>query len=466
MSYTGKPTQQQEEEHTSPTENDEAAKVHFVHQDEPMLQPTSEEKLHHILQIPSNIWGPGGWRFLEQFFQWGETFHETNIQADYAVRRLYYVHHFLPGKGCKVKLGAYIRGEETSPKPGEDRGKWLWMLHNSINERLGKPFYDERAAQKNWFKLTFDRPRFSDWDRMRMLRFLATMRYESYYSQDYGVGNPSDLVASGPADWMSSFNHIFSSQTLPADASTLVTNVAFYQMRCLLVIAVVQKRTATTEWDIHTRVVVYDAIRDEIMSVQHDHYEFKALYFHPNDESHLVELVHSTNPDQRLYVQTASFSNGKEPLMRTILGQDMLIPPNHLDDPGNGFKLDLTQRTNVLGLKLGEQKHLNNGTMMMMGSEASNELHFTVNDPLLSQTAGSSAWAYIVVKTNGPSKIQYLLDDELMLPHIIVYHRNAQRFDLILLPCKKSNYESNASTGSREKSVETQVKDVLSQMTS
>jgi hypothetical protein len=451
----------------------------FTHTNEPLIQPSSEQKLQHVLQIPSNIWGPGGWKYLEQFFQWGESFPGGDntgdassksssplvLSDDQAIRRLYYVHHFLPGKGCKVKLGAYIRDEATSPKPGEDRGRWLWTLHNSINERLGKRIVSEEEAKRQWYKTTLSQPNISDATRMAMLRFLATMRYESYYCQEYAQQSdaPADLVASGPADWMSSFNHVFQNQSLPvSDATTLLTNVAFYQMRCILVVAVVQKtapeQNDPKDWAIHTRVVIYDAIRDELVSVQHNHYEFKAMYFHSSHESHLVELVRygegkeedeeEGKREESLFVQTAAFANQKEALLQTIRGADMLVHPSEPNDPGNGFKIDLTARTNLLILNTGEQRHLNNGSMTMMTSRnrlrsylssSSDELHFVARDPVAPFTP-NAAWAYLSIDTSQTPMVQYLLDDELMLPHVILYHRDRQQFDLVLLPALKRTY--------------------------
>lgn len=133
------------------------------------------------LKSPSPFWGPGGWKFLEIFFQWDEPFESPsgNIEDDPAFKRLRRIHHFLPGAGCKLRLGEYMYfHKESIPEIGEDRGKWLMGLHNEVNQRLGKRQVQEAEARRSWMKLD---QLVSKTDYYNICAFLNTTRCECYY---------------------------------------------------------------------------------------------------------------------------------------------------------------------------------------------------------------------------------------------------------------------------------------------
>ncbi len=106
--------------------------------------------------VPSPIWGPGGWAFMESKLRWGEHF-TSPIEEDHAYKYLVTMIHHLPGSGCKLKFREHVN-ELDPPKPGMDRGAWLFRFHNATTKRLNEkreehdksPLFTEEMAIANW----------------------------------------------------------------------------------------------------------------------------------------------------------------------------------------------------------------------------------------------------------------------------------------------------------------------------
>ena len=108
--------------------------------------------------MDTRFWGPSGWRLLHLI----AFSYEPDKQKE-EVRELFETLPFvLPCKFCRASLAEYMEEDPLEPalKSRETLSKWLWRIHNMVNEKLRgqgllkeanpsfasvKGFYDERV---------------------------------------------------------------------------------------------------------------------------------------------------------------------------------------------------------------------------------------------------------------------------------------------------------------------------------
>ena len=126
--------------------------------------------------VPSSIWGPGAWAFLESKFQWTDTFrpaytdysHENGMEDDKTdqtpikslakidlrdLKYLLMLQYILPTLQCRANFIEYFH--KNPPKVGESKGKYIYMLHNDVNRRKGVPEFPEKDAIARWTQPNF-----------------------------------------------------------------------------------------------------------------------------------------------------------------------------------------------------------------------------------------------------------------------------------------------------------------------
>lgn len=131
--------------------------------------------------IPSPVWGPGGWKFMESKMQWGSTF-EDPIEADVGYQYLVTMMHHLPGTGCKLKFNEYISSPSTAPRPGQDRAEWLFHFHNAVTARVqpNKPLFTIQEARRSWCPPTLTL--MSERDRELVMQYRSTVAITDHYN--------------------------------------------------------------------------------------------------------------------------------------------------------------------------------------------------------------------------------------------------------------------------------------------
>lgn len=84
--------------------------------------------------MDTRFWGPSGWRLLHLI-----TFSYQPANQKESVRELFTMLPFvLPCKFCRASLAEYMEEDpiERALKSRELLSKWLWRIHNKVNEKL------------------------------------------------------------------------------------------------------------------------------------------------------------------------------------------------------------------------------------------------------------------------------------------------------------------------------------------
>ena len=88
---------------------------------------------------PPSVWGPILWSILHGIG------HKTQLtsnkmRVDVTREYIWLIQHMekiIPCKECRDHVKAFKK--KVPPPTGPDEGSWFWALHESVNERLGKP---------------------------------------------------------------------------------------------------------------------------------------------------------------------------------------------------------------------------------------------------------------------------------------------------------------------------------------
>lgn len=86
--------------------------------------------------MDTRFWGPSGWRFLHQI-----SFAYNPDTQKKPVRLLFEMLPFvLPCKFCRASLTEYMETDRLEPALAsqESLSKWLWRIHNRVNDKLRK----------------------------------------------------------------------------------------------------------------------------------------------------------------------------------------------------------------------------------------------------------------------------------------------------------------------------------------
>ena len=88
--------------------------------------------------MDTRFWGPSGWEFLHQI-----TFaYEPGQHVKELFEMLPYV---LPCKFCRASLTVYLRADPIDLTSRETLSRWLWRIHNAVNDKLRKQGQDVAA---------------------------------------------------------------------------------------------------------------------------------------------------------------------------------------------------------------------------------------------------------------------------------------------------------------------------------
>jgi hypothetical protein len=107
--------------------------------------------------MDTRYWGPSGWKLLHTItFSYEETL--KNYYSDF----FYVIAFLLPCKFCRKSYSEYITNDPIDVSSKEHFTKWLWRIHNKVNEKLRsqglcnhedppfsevKKFYEEKLRQ-------------------------------------------------------------------------------------------------------------------------------------------------------------------------------------------------------------------------------------------------------------------------------------------------------------------------------
>ena len=83
--------------------------------------------------MDTRYWGPSGWKLLHSI-----TFsYEESLKNQY--HDFFYVIAFLlPCKFCRKSYSEYITNDPIDVSSKTNLTKWLWRIHNKVNEKLRK----------------------------------------------------------------------------------------------------------------------------------------------------------------------------------------------------------------------------------------------------------------------------------------------------------------------------------------
>jgi len=87
------------------------------------------------------VWGPKGWALLHGIGKRAGSCSIPKLKTDENREALWLVHHLefiIPCPECRAHIRAY-RKKNGLPTQSSQIGKWLWNLHEAVNQRLGKP---------------------------------------------------------------------------------------------------------------------------------------------------------------------------------------------------------------------------------------------------------------------------------------------------------------------------------------
>lgn len=116
--------------------------------------------------MDTRFWGPSGWRLLHLIVSTPLNHRNTgNIREFFKLTP-----YALPCKFCRQSLAGYY---EKHPIPEQNLEKWLYVIHNEVNEKLRSqnllktenPTYDEiHNRYKSWAEMPCASTKFLGWD--------------------------------------------------------------------------------------------------------------------------------------------------------------------------------------------------------------------------------------------------------------------------------------------------------------
>jgi hypothetical protein len=116
--------------------------------------------------MDTRFWGPPGWKLLHLTATGADQ--QENVEE---IRKMFLLLPFiLPCKFCRQSLAEYYK---DLPVPNRDFSKWLWLIHNKVNEKLRKqglcdlpnPSFEMIDAQyKNMYSQGCTRVDFPGWN--------------------------------------------------------------------------------------------------------------------------------------------------------------------------------------------------------------------------------------------------------------------------------------------------------------
>ena len=81
--------------------------------------------------MDSRYWGPSGWKLLHSI-----TFSYKENKKKYYEDFFYVIAFLLPCKFCRKSYSGYITDDPIDVSSKENFTKWLWRIHNKVNEKL------------------------------------------------------------------------------------------------------------------------------------------------------------------------------------------------------------------------------------------------------------------------------------------------------------------------------------------
>ena len=81
--------------------------------------------------MDTRYWGPSGWKLLHSI-----TFSYEDKLKNYYNDFFYVIAFLLPCKFCRKSYSEYILNDPINVKSKESFTKWLWRIHNKVNEKL------------------------------------------------------------------------------------------------------------------------------------------------------------------------------------------------------------------------------------------------------------------------------------------------------------------------------------------
>ena len=101
--------------------------------------------------IMTKVWGPPAWIFLH-CVTFGypvdpDKFDAKNNQIEGTTKMRYklffeYVKHIFPCKYCRISYAEYLEEEPVDVENRKTLTKWLWKIHNKVNEKLEVKYND------------------------------------------------------------------------------------------------------------------------------------------------------------------------------------------------------------------------------------------------------------------------------------------------------------------------------------
>ena len=101
------------------------------------------------MNLNTSIWGPSLWRVLHSFafslnYEQDKTVYSKKRQE--LLNFIESLQYLLPCEECRLHFQEYI--QTHTPTKAENLAYWTFDLHNSVNERIGKPHYSFEDVSK------------------------------------------------------------------------------------------------------------------------------------------------------------------------------------------------------------------------------------------------------------------------------------------------------------------------------
>jgi hypothetical protein len=101
------------------------------------------------MNLNTSIWGPSLWRVLHSF---AFSLNYEKDQSVYSKKKQELLHFIeslqllLPCEECRLHFQEYI--QLHNPKKAQNLAYWTFDLHNSVNQRIGKPQFSYEDVSK------------------------------------------------------------------------------------------------------------------------------------------------------------------------------------------------------------------------------------------------------------------------------------------------------------------------------
>ncbi len=109
---------------------------------------------YKVNMFDKEIWGPKLWEVMHTF-SYAYSISPTNIEKQSARNFFSSIGNLIPCSHCSQHCLEYTKNNPPQVQNKESLINWVFNFHNSVNQRLGKPYYSRQQLNDKYEQVAF-----------------------------------------------------------------------------------------------------------------------------------------------------------------------------------------------------------------------------------------------------------------------------------------------------------------------